>query len=515
MIAVKMRFLVGRFHATPWGHHVNEGAIEYPPSLWRFLRSLVATFHRTSPENVDEESLKRILDALSDAPEFHLPNASVAHTRHYDQANGGVKFFDTFLSLSPEDEIVWIWQNAELDETDRANFAKLLRNLGTFGRSESWCEAELLEGFVKKPNSSPVLSGEFKWEKETIRLLTPNEKGEELMNSLLTETSKMRGKDKQLEPNGTRWTTYERDSKLLASRRIAPKRKSQQEEITVARFALSANVLPLVTKSLPFAELARRCLIRNRGFLTEHSEVITGKTADGTPLVNHQHAHYFVTDEDGDGRIDHLTIYAPRGFNPNDVAALGEMRFINWQTSRVDDRSIFNDRELCVEKRGENRGGRTGVRLILIGLGKAADFAGEDNKVLMFQKPIKSCKFRSITPFSLPYFSTRGGGKPARRKDSPEGQLLRELRKRGLPEPISIVRTKGFFEKSESIENIAEATPRFRWLEFSYRRFNGTTGNGLAGFEIEFMQEDLEKLETPLTLGFGSHFGLGLFLPVM
>jgi CRISPR-associated protein Csb2 len=261
----------------------------------------------------------------------------------------------------------------------------------------------------------------------------------------------------------------------------------REKQITVARFALSANVLPLVTGSLPFAELARRCLIRNRGFDTEHSEVITGKTADGTPLVNHSHAHYLATDEDGDGRIDHLTICAVRGFDKSEIAALGEMNSVNWRESR------------------------TGVRLILIGLGNADDFAKDENPAALFQK---STKFRSVTPFSLPYFPTRGGGKSPRPKDSPEGQLRRELRKRGLPAPVAVTPTRGFFPHLKAIENIGEQSPRFRWLEFSYRRFNGTAGNGLAGFEIEFAAADLEKIKTPLALGFGCHFGLGLFLPV-
>lgn len=491
MITVKMRFLVGRFHATPWGHHVNEGAIEYPPSVWRFLRSLVATFHRTSPENVDEASLKRILDALSEAPEFHLPNVSVAHTRHYDQANGGVKFFDTFVSLNPKDEIVWLWRDADLNGEDRANLAKLLRNLGTFGRSESWCEAALIENENEiaglKFNGLPVSSDESLRHKETIRLLAPNEKGEKLLESLLIDTSTMRGKQKQLEPTGTRWATYSREANLLTPRRAAPKRTPREKEITVARFALAANVLPLVTGSLPFAELVRRALIRSRGFDTAHSEAITGKSADGVPLVHHQHAHYLATDEDGDGRIDHLTIYAPGKFDDADVAALNRMSSINWRESR------------------------TGVHLVLTGLGSAADFAENEKGIALFQKSIK---FRSVTPFSLPYFPNRGGGKSSRFKDTPEGQLRRELRKRGLPEPISVVPIKGFFEKLEPIENIVEARPRFRWLEFTYRRFNETAGNGLAGFEIEFAPEDSDKIDVPLALGFGSHFGLGLFLPV-
>ena len=486
MIAIKMSFLVGRFHATPWGHHVNEGVVEYPPSLWRFLRSLVATFHRTASENIDETSLRRILDALSDAPEFYLPPASVAHTRHYDQANSSVKFFDTFVSLNPNDEIVWIWQNAELNEIDRENLAQLLRNLGTFGRSESWCEAKLIEDFAKETNSKPVSNGEFKPGKETIRLLLPDEKGENLLKTLTVETSKMR-KEKQLEPNGSRWVTYERDANLLTPKRIAPKKVNVSKEITVARFKLSANVLPLVTGSLPFAELARRCLIRNRGFNNEHSEVITGKTSRGRPLLGHRHAHYLATDEDFDGRIDCLTIYAPQGFGRGEIEAISEMSSINWRESR------------------------TGIRLILTGLGNSSDFAFGKNESPLFRKALK---FRSVTPFSLPYYPTRGGGKPPRLKDTPAEQLRRELRKRDLPEPIAVTPIKGFFERLAPIENIAEATPRFRWLEFAHRRFNETAGNGLAGFEIEFAPQDFDKIETPLTLGFGSHFGLGLFLPV-
>jgi CRISPR-associated protein Csb2 len=262
--------------------------------------------------------------------------------------------------------------------------------------------------------------------------------------------------------------------------------KCESKQITVARFALAANVLPLVTGSLPFAELVRKALIRNR-YDTGFSEVICGKLADGTPLENHQHAHYIATDEDNDGRIDHLTIFAPRGFNEGDVSALNRISSVNWRESR------------------------TGVRLVLIGLGNTADFARDGNPVALFDK---KANFRSVTPFSLPNFPNRGGGKPARPKDTPEGQLRRELRKRGLPEPIEITPIKGFFQTLAPIENITDAHPRFRWLEFTYRRFNGTSGNGLAGFEIEFPPEDLDKIETPLTLGFGCHFGLGLFLPL-
>jgi len=113
----------------------------------------------------------------------------------------------------------------------------------------------------------------------------------------------------------------------------------------------------------------------------------------------------------------------------------------------------------------------------------------------------RSRRWRSVAPFSLPRFANRGAGKPPRPRDLPEAQLVRELRVRGLPEPTTI----------KSIEGYAVGgRPLVRWLDFHTRRFKGDQGYGLAGFEIEFA----EPIQGPLALGFGSHFGLGLFLPV-
>src|SRR6185295_9842367 len=96
---------------------------------------------------------------------------------------------------------------------------------------------------------------------------------------------------------------------------------------SVAAFGITSTTRPDVTAALPFAEQVRRALIRNR-VDTSHSEVITGKHKDGTPLDGHEHAHYFPTDEDHDGRIDHITIYAARGFDEADLEALGSLRTI-------------------------------------------------------------------------------------------------------------------------------------------------------------------------------------------
>ncbi len=243
--------------------------------------------------------------------------------------------------------------------------------------------------------------------------------------------------------------------------------------ITVARFDLSSAVLPLVMGAMPFAEAARREVSRNRAG-NSFSEALIGKDWDEDadryrPSKGHQHAHFLPTDEDGDGRLDHLTVYAPCGLNNDDLGALGQIRSV---------------------KRPKNL---PSVRLVLTGLGNAEDF----RSVSVFRK---SRVWTSVTPFSLPNFPNRGRGKPPRPRDLPEAQLAMELRRRGLPEPVRIERTDGY---------ATEARPLVRWLEF-YAKRKEMTGKGLCGFEIEFETE----IAGPITVGFGSHFGLGLFVPV-
>ncbi len=492
MIAISLRFLTGRFHATPWGHHVNEGVVEWPPSPWRLLRALIATFHRARPSGVTEEQLIRIVDALSAPPSFRLPPATTAHTRHYDVANGSVKFFDTFVVLDPGDATTCAWPEAELVDGDRTALAVLLSSLGTFGRAESWCEAELLkEDEDREPNSYPLEDGQSVSGLEPVRLLMPDSTGRSLMDALLIETTAMR-KKKQLDPTGARWVTYVRESNALSARRATGTRRSTFKALTTtARYALDSSVLPVMRDALPFAEQVRRALIRNR-VDTSHSEAITGKHADGSPLEGHEHAHYFPTDEDLDGRIDHITIYAPRGFDDADFEALGSLR------------TIFRS------------GNRPDVRMVLTGLGGQEMLADGSSFGSEFSLFAASRRWRSVTPFSLPRFPNRGGGKPPRPRDLPEGQLVRELKNRGLPEPVSIKRTEGYQVEGMPPEEggttklaTTKSSPLVQWLEFHATRHNGKTGNGLAGFEIEFAA----PVRGPIAVGFACHFGLGLFLP--
>ena len=109
MIHLEVRFRAGRYHATPWDHHVNEGVVEWPPSPWRILRALVAAL-RVGASGVDPVVGARAIARLSAAPSFTLPPASVGHTRHYLSKNAlartdSAMVFDTFVALAPGDVV--------------------------------------------------------------------------------------------------------------------------------------------------------------------------------------------------------------------------------------------------------------------------------------------------------------------------------------------------------------------------------------------------------------------------
>ena len=144
MIAIEMRFLTGKYHATPWGRQVNEGAVEWPPSPWRILRALLAVWHHKFPE-VPEEHVQDLLQKLSVAPAYKLPKSAAGHTRHYmPTANDAkTKVFDTFIVISRSEPLVICWPNLELSDGQQLLLTRLVAAMGYFGRAESWVEASV------------------------------------------------------------------------------------------------------------------------------------------------------------------------------------------------------------------------------------------------------------------------------------------------------------------------------------------------------------------------------------
>ncbi|MYE15979.1 MAG: type I-U CRISPR-associated protein Cas5/Cas6, partial [Gemmatimonadetes bacterium] len=147
MLALEFRFLAGRYHGNPWGRHVNEGDVDWPPEPWRLLRALIATWHHKVKitGKHDEAALGDLIETLAGAtPEFHLPVASHSHTRHYMpqwKAGKTSLVHDAFVAVGRDTPLYIGWPGLELPKEQVQLLDDLLGVMGFFGRAESWVEA--------------------------------------------------------------------------------------------------------------------------------------------------------------------------------------------------------------------------------------------------------------------------------------------------------------------------------------------------------------------------------------
>ena len=137
MPTIDIRFTGGSYHATPWGSHVNEGLVEWPPSPWRLLRAILAVgftkFHWQEPPPVAHSLIKALTEVL---PAYHLPPGERGHSRHYMPPYKGntSRVFDAFIRLDTDQPLRIHWP-AKLSEEEQALLMQLIENLGYLGRS--------------------------------------------------------------------------------------------------------------------------------------------------------------------------------------------------------------------------------------------------------------------------------------------------------------------------------------------------------------------------------------------
>lgn len=148
MLTIELRFPAHRYHATPWNHHVNEGVVEWPPSPWRLLRALVATWHLKAREEAGEAEIRTLVETLAaELPEYVLPRGTPSHTRHYMplyKVGETTKIFDTFIHVAEADPMRIRWPSVALSDDTRDLLEMLLICMGYLGRAESWVEAQLI-----------------------------------------------------------------------------------------------------------------------------------------------------------------------------------------------------------------------------------------------------------------------------------------------------------------------------------------------------------------------------------
>jgi CRISPR-associated protein Csb2 len=512
MTVIELRFPAGgRLHATPWGRHVNEGGTEWPPSPWRFQRALVATWYLKSRE-IEEPVMRGLMEALAAVPpSFQLPDATQSHTRHYMPSKGGdkTKIFDTFVQSGKPLRMGWA---VDLEAPLREALSILCERLGYLGRAESIVEAELLSAETtleeKEVNARPLTEAdELPPEQELVRLLCPGNPAEytawlaaqipeipsaakakkgktrtaapnlpaNIFESLHADTATMQAQGWQIPP-GSRWLDYTRNIQAFDAKGISVRRRSSQK-VTVARFAIASSVLPRITKAISVAERMHQSLAKWADGKA-CAGVFTGKDPEGKPMENHEHTHIFCELGDKRDSIGFITLYAPMGFN-------GEAQ------------KVIED----IQRKPLWGHGGHDLDLILLGFGDHSTF---DTPIFAESK-----RWTSLTPFvSTRHAKHYADGRPKLDADGwPQGSPSQDLRR-------LILKQHGSAPKlSPPANTITVRKDRtLSMLEFQTKRHQGEGLHGhqpASAFTIEFE----EPIRGPLAVGYGSHFGLGLFVP--
>ena len=520
MLTISFTFPAGRYHATPWGRHVNEADVAWPPDLWRITRALIAVWHRKlDPARFSREDLHELLTelAIADPPSIRVPKVAIhTHTRHYmpGKSDKRTLVFDAFARIAKDDPIVVGWLNVELTDRQNELLDALLENLGFLGRAESWVEAQRateMPEFNCFPASEAVdiETGEVKG--DIVRLLAPSAPEAYLSLRLEkmiaadipdTSTGDLRGEKKKLaatlpkdwldalsvdtgELQAAGWSAppaavtigYVRP--LQALRSIAPKvvrhpRLSlSNQNLTTARYALYGKPLPRIEDALRIGEALRFAAMgRARRLLGTDAlpKELSGHDLDDSN--RHGHAFWLPEDGNGDGLIDHLLVHVPDGLSSESIRVLTALQSL---------------------KRDEGEP----LRLMLEGIGPAALFGSLTPLVK------ESVAWRSVTPYLHPWHLKKP---QMRSQEAYRAAILDQLRREwsarglGLPEIIDFV----------EVPSVTFGGRHLRPLHFHrFRRKRGLTQPDTLGrlLQLRFAA----PVRGPVALGFGCHFGLGLF----
>lgn len=494
--AIGIRFLAGHYHATPWDQHVNEASVEWPPSPWRLLRSLIAVWHLKFSDAISEAALKSLVDALaSGLPSYWLPATSTAHTRQYMPTRKGrgettTLIFDGFLCVDRSEELVIAWPAVQLEDGQRQTLSLLLSGLGYLGRAESWIEARLLDSWKGEANCEPIEGeavGEGEeihvsvaepppiyaaWRADQVEALDLDRKRlnvgerllratlpEDLLGALQLDTGSVRDQGWSRHP-GMAEVRYRRRA-VVRTRRHDP--SPPGPGTTTVRLALAGKPLPRIEDAIKIGEVVRAALIRRADYVTpEDGDVPSVITGHGMGPNNcHEHAFYLPGQAEEDGSIDHVIIHAAAGLDVTSMQAVARLERI-W---------IEEGREWAV---------------VLDAYGAAHDF--EEHPYLG-----EGQEWVSATPYLHPWF----------RKKSldVDGQIRRECRERGLPEPD--------LERLDAIRVHGRERRPVHFYRFRTRGRRKAVQPDRQGsfWRLTFP----EPVGGPIALGTYCHFGLGIF----
>lgn len=548
MFALIFEFPANRYHATLWGHHVNEVRVPWPPEPWRILRALIASYrHKGNRALWQESDLDALISALvENLPSYRLPKAVVhTHTRHYIPLQKDKKslVFDAFLQLPKGEKLVAIWPDLKLNPKLFAFASHLAEGIGYLGRTESWANCTVTNNWTPEENDlmcHPAVGTTEKSAGNPVRVIAPLSASdyaaertrlmaefEKRLRDEANASEKNPPTDRMLEkkrlqefgptlpellvdalsldtgdylkygwnrPPASREVMYftpEVSSPPSVARRHYASHIQDvktQDNCTVARYLLAGRPLPRIEDAIKIGELMRLAALSKFGWETVESTghrkpkappVISGRDPEGNPLRNssHSHAFWLPEDADGDGWIDHITVYAPEGLSTDVRLKLDRLTRL-WTNGGTAD-----------EESGEIPSSLE-WRLALEGFGYPKDFSAS-SKILGTGRV-----WVSVTPF-LATGHLKSQGYP--------GEIRRLLKRREiLPEHL-VDNVQAEVLPGIRISGADRRTTHFH--RFRSRGQEKQTDSQGAFLRLSFP----EPISGPLSLGYACHFGLGLF----
>jgi CRISPR-associated protein Csb2 len=528
MPTLMLRFPGGRYHATPWGHHVNEGLLEWPPSPWRLARALLACGYATQGWKTVPPSARRLVEALcGQLPRYRLPRAAAAHSRHFMPLgvleHGREKttlVFDAWADVG--DEPMFVSWDCALDTDASALISSLARSLSYLGRSESWVVASVVpdsdaagieynavphvegsrpgpgweqislmvpeapaayaawrtEAVARALAAFPLPGGDAKPPKKPVQSRQAAELPypADLLDCLQRDTAWWKS-HQWSQPPGARRALYWRRSDCLEVSPAERHREPHTSRVPMMLLALTApsgrsTALPSTSRALPQAELLHRALVaRLTAEQVRDCVELVGRDRSGIPARGHRHAYILPVDLDLDGRLDHILVCAEMGLGG---AAQRAMRSL---------------------ERTWTKGGVGELRLAVAACGDWAALrrlpSPLDEGCAQLLGPEEGARvWRSVRPFVPPrHLKPRG-------RNSAQGQVNAELASRGLP-PASVI-VLPWDDATRAMRHAARV-----------RRAPASAPPVDLGFALELTFD--QPVRGPIALGYASHFGLGIF----
>ena len=537
MFALSFRFPGGRYHATPWGRSVNEADVAWPPEPWRLLRALIAAYWRKGDhKRWSEDALDHLIDALAETPPvYQLPEGAVhTHTRHYmpQQARGKTTLiFDAFLRIPEQATMVAAWPDVTLDPDSLALGADLAEAIGYLGRAESWTECEALAEWDGEPNCRPAEAGVSGTPVKLLAAIPPAAYRSERDRLIANERQRIQAAKKppskrqiesQLEkafrskPSGRdtlparladalaldtadyqdrRWPRppaareilYTRAEEATPAITPRPGRRPTPSDAsanmpTLARYLLAGRPRPRVEDTIRIGELMRLAALSQFGWrevgasggrVPEAPWQISGRGADGKPLRDptHRHAFWLPEDADFDGLIDHVSVYIPDGINRDVQAKLDRITRL-WEGRRDSKTQEW--------------------RLALEGFGQPGDFSAS---AAIFGR--SKC-WRSATPFlSAGHLKSDGHA----------GEFRRLAKRTGMDDAFGFDAAMIEIRELKHIPIGGSARHALHFHRFRSRGREKQRDTAGALLEVLFPG----PVNGPIAMGYGCHFGLGLF----